>query len=85
MPRDVGEHYFKQTWALLDDATRKRIENEYKQVCPDTIPIWKYFLYSYKPKMEVKRKIEIKKINSIEELIDISSESIEKLQKISLI
>lgn len=80
IPKDIGEYYFKQTWALLDDETKKSIEDEYNKVCPNTIPIWKYFLYSYKPKIKVERKIELKKIDSIEELIDLSTGSMEKLQ-----
>lgn len=80
IPQDIGEYYFKQTWAILDDETRKTIEDEYKQVCPNTIPLWKYFLYAYRPKMEVERKIEMKKIDSMEELINLSTGSIETLQ-----
>lgn len=80
IPQDVGENYFKQTWALLDDVTRKTIEDEYKQVCPNTIPIWKYFLYAYKPKMKVERKIELKKIDHIQELIDLSTGTLEEVE-----
>lgn len=80
IPQDIGEYYFKQTWALLDDEIKKAIEDEYKKVCPNTIPIWKYFLYAYKPKMKVERKIELKKIDNIQELIDLSTGTLEKVQ-----
>ncbi|MBM7835934.1 hypothetical protein [Clostridium sardiniense] len=81
IPEDMGEYYFKQTWGTLDNSTRKIINDEYKMVCPSSIPLWKYFLYSYRPKIEVVRKIELKKIDSLEELINLSTESVEKLEK----
>lgn len=80
IPQDIGENYFKQTWAVLDDETRKIIEDEYKQVCPNTIPMWKYFLYAYKTKIKVERKIELKKIDHIQELIDLSTGTLEEVQ-----
>lgn len=81
IPEDVGEYYFKQTWGTLDEQTREIINDEYKKVCPTSIPLWKYFLYAYKPKVEVVRKIELKKIDSLEELINLSTANIEMLEK----
>lgn len=69
IPEDMGEYYFKQTWALIDEETKQLIKNEYKDVCPESIPLWKYFLYSYKPEMRVQRKIKLRKVEPIEDLM----------------
>lgn len=79
IPEEMGEYYFKQTWALIDEETKELVSNEYKDVCPESIPLWKYFLYSYKPEIKVQRKIKLRKVESIEDLMtgtlkDISTE-----------
>ncbi|WP_297422122.1 hypothetical protein [Clostridium sp.] len=81
IPEEMGEYYFKQTWALIDEESKELIINEYKDVCPESIPMWKYFLYSYKPEIKIQRKIKLKKVESIEDLINSTSKSIEELTK----
>lgn len=81
IPEEMGEYYFKQTWALIDEETKELITNEYKDICPESIPLWKYFLYSYKPEIKVRRKIKLRKVESIEELMNVTLKETEDLTK----
>ncbi|RII32127.1 hypothetical protein D2A34_24725 [Clostridium chromiireducens] len=81
IPDEMGEYYFKQTWALIDEETKELITKEYKDVCPESIPLWKYFLYSYKPEIKVQRKIKLRKVESVEELMYVTIKETEDLTK----
>lgn len=70
VPEDTGIFAFKLMWSILDDNTKKEVEEEYKDVCPSHIPLWKYVIYSYKFSPNFERKIELRKIETIEDIIN---------------
>lgn len=81
IPDEIAVYYFNQTWAIIDAVTKEKINKEYEDMCPSTIPLWKYFLYCYKPEIQIKRKIKLKKIDSVEELMNLTSKNIDDLTK----
>lgn len=70
VPEDTGIFAFKLMWSILDDKTKTEVEEEYKDVCPSNIPLWKYVIYSYKLSPKFERKIELRKIETIEDLMN---------------
>lgn len=70
VPEDTGIFAFNLMWSILDEDTKKSLESEYRQVCPEHIPLWKYVIYSYKFSPKVERKIELRKIETVEDLIN---------------
>jgi hypothetical protein len=85
VPEDVGKYAFNLIWGTMDEDTKRVLEDDYKKLCPAHIPLWKYILYTYKFKSNIERKVEMKKIVTIEELIgpDLNqvSEAVTKLKK----
>lgn len=69
IPEESAIFMFNLMWSILDEETKENIEKEYKVICPDHIPLWKYVLYAYKMGTKVERKIELKRIETVEEIL----------------
>jgi peptidoglycan hydrolase CwlO-like protein len=64
---------------MIDEKRKQLIETEYKEVCPEEIPMWKYVLYSYKINSNFERKIELRNIDTVDDLLRGISKDTENL------
>ncbi|KIN80956.1 hypothetical protein [Clostridium botulinum] len=81
VPEDTGIFTFNLMWGMLDEETKKNLQEEYDNVCPSHIPLWKYVLYSHKFTPKIERKIELRKIESVDDLLNSVTKDTDKLLK----